>query len=103
MPGIARLRLADAVAEARELFALGIKSVLLFGIPAHKDAVASSNYDPDGIVQHAIRAIKARLPEMLVIADLCTASTPITVTAASSTPAATSTTTRRSSCSRARR
>ncbi len=54
MPGIARLRLAEAVAEARELFALGIKSVLLFGIPEHKDAVASSNYDADGIVQRAI-------------------------------------------------
>ena len=61
----------DAVAEARELFALGVKSVLLFGIPAYKDAVASSSYDPDGIVQRAIRAIKAALPEMLVIADLC--------------------------------
>ncbi|HEY6327421.1 MAG TPA: porphobilinogen synthase [Candidatus Cybelea sp.] len=71
MPGIARLRLGDAVAEARELFALGIQSVLLFGVPAHKDATASSSYDADGIVQHAIREIKASLPDMLVIADLC--------------------------------
>jgi porphobilinogen synthase len=71
MPGIARLSLTDAVGEARELFALGIKSVLLFGVPAHKDAIASSSYDADGIVQHAIREIKASVPDMLVVADLC--------------------------------
>jgi len=71
MPGIARLRLGEAAAEARELFSLGIRSVLLFGVPAHKDAIASGSYDADGIVQQAIREIKASLPEMLVIADLC--------------------------------
>jgi porphobilinogen synthase len=71
MPGIARLELEGAVAEARELFALGVKSVLLFGIPAHKDAVASSNYDPEGIVQRTIRAIKSALPEIVVMADVC--------------------------------
>ncbi len=71
MPGIARLPLEDAVVEARELFALGIKSVLLFGIPARKDATASSSYDPQGVVQHTIRAIKRSLPDMLVMADLC--------------------------------
>lgn len=71
MPGIARLTVDGAVAEARELFDLGIGSVLLFGIPAHKDAVASSNYDPDGIVHATARAIRAAVPEMLLIADLC--------------------------------
>ena len=71
MPGISRLSLDATVAEARELFALGIKSVLVFGIPANKDAVASSSYDRNGIVQRAIAAVKAELPEMLVIADLC--------------------------------
>jgi porphobilinogen synthase len=71
MPGINRLELDATVVEARELFALGVGSVLLFGIPAHKDATASSSYDPDGIVQRTIRAIKAAVPEMLVIADLC--------------------------------
>ena len=71
MPGISRLSLQGTVAEARELFALGIKSVLLFGIPAYKDAAASSSYDRNGIVQRAIRALKAELPEMLVMADLC--------------------------------
>jgi porphobilinogen synthase len=71
MPGIARHVLGGAVAEARELFALGVKSVLLFGIPAYKDPAASSSFDPQGIVQQTIRALKAALPEMLVIADLC--------------------------------
>jgi porphobilinogen synthase len=71
MPGIARHDVAGAVAECRELFALGIGSVLLFGIPATKDAEASRNYAPDGVVQNAVRAIKAALPGMVVIADLC--------------------------------
>jgi porphobilinogen synthase len=71
MPGISRLTRNGAVAEAQELFALGVRSVLLFGIPAHKDAVASSACDPVGIVQQTIRALKASLPELLVIADLC--------------------------------
>lgn len=71
MPGVARLTLADAVERARELSALGIPGVLLFGIPASKDAAASSNYDPQGIVQQTARAIKAAVPQMLVIADLC--------------------------------
>jgi porphobilinogen synthase len=71
MPGIERYSVAGAAAEARSLASLGIGAVLLFGIPDHKDAVASSNYDPDGVVQRAIRAIKEAVPEMLVIADLC--------------------------------
>jgi porphobilinogen synthase len=71
MPGIARFQLDDAVAEARELFALGVKSLLLFGIPAHKDAVASASYDPEGIIQRTIRALKSALPDMVVIADVC--------------------------------
>ena len=48
-----------------------MKAVLLFGIPDFKDAVASSNYDPNGVVQRAASAIKQALPQMLVIADLC--------------------------------
>lgn len=71
MPGIARFDIDGAVAEATELFAVGIKSVLLFGIPERKDALASNSYDPSGVVQRAIAAIKARSPEMLVMADLC--------------------------------
>jgi porphobilinogen synthase len=71
MPGIDRLPLAEAVREAQELFDLGIKSVLLFGIPERKDALATSNYDPNGIVAQTTRAIKDRLPDMIVAADLC--------------------------------
>jgi porphobilinogen synthase len=71
MPGISRLTLEQATIEAKELYWLGIRSVLLFGIPAHKDATATSNYDPEGIVQRTITAIKAAVPDMYVIADLC--------------------------------
>jgi porphobilinogen synthase len=71
MPGISRHTVEGAVAEARELFELGVRSVLLFGIPARKDALASSNFDPQGVVQTAARAIAAALPEMLLVADLC--------------------------------
>jgi porphobilinogen synthase len=71
MPGVARISADVAVAEARELASAGIRAVLLFGIPDFKDASATSNYDPHGVVQNATRAIKAALPQMLVIADLC--------------------------------
>ena len=71
MPGINRFSVDTAVEECRALDALGVRAVLLFGIPEHKDAQASGNYDPDGVVQSATRAIKAALPQMLVIADLC--------------------------------
>jgi porphobilinogen synthase len=71
MPGVSRLSVDAAVRECRELDAVGVKAVLLFGIPDFKDAVASSNYDPNGVVQRAASAIKEALPQMLVIADLC--------------------------------
>jgi porphobilinogen synthase len=71
MPGIFRHSVESAVAECRELHELGINAVLLFGIPDFKDALASSNHAPDGVVQRAIRAIKRDVPGMLAIADLC--------------------------------
>ncbi len=71
LPGIHRFSVDGAVGEARELRALGVNALLLFGIPDRKDAVASSNHDPQGVVQRTIRALKRDLPEMLVIADLC--------------------------------
>ncbi len=71
MPGIFRYGLDAAVDEIEALWQIGIRGVLLFGLPAHKDAVASSAYAEDGIVQRSIRAIKMRCPDMLVIADLC--------------------------------
>ncbi|MDQ6827003.1 MAG: porphobilinogen synthase [Candidatus Eremiobacteraeota bacterium] len=71
MPGIRRFTIDEAIRETRELYALGIRAVLLFGIPARKDPQATSNYDPGGIVQSALTALKAAIPEMLLIADLC--------------------------------
>ena len=60
--------LAEEVGEAAEL---GIPGVLLFGLPAEKDPVGSEGYDPEGIVQEAVRAIKREVPSMLVITDVC--------------------------------
>jgi porphobilinogen synthase len=71
MPGVSRFSVDTVVRECRELFAVGVRAVLLFGIPDFKDAAATSNYDPNGVVQRAARAITDALPEMLVIADLC--------------------------------
>ena len=71
MPGVARLSIAHAVAEAGEAAALGIPAVLLFGIPAAKDEHGSGAWDEEGIVQLATRAIKDAYPELLVITDLC--------------------------------
>jgi len=71
MPGIERLSIAHAVAETGEVAALGIPAVLLFGIPASKDAEGSGAWDDEGIVQLATRAIKESHPDTLVITDLC--------------------------------
>ncbi len=71
MPGIDRLSIAHAVAEAGEAHALGIPAVLLFGLPASKDDEGSGAWDDEGVVQLATRAIKEAHPELLVIADLC--------------------------------
>jgi porphobilinogen synthase len=71
MPGVDRLSIAGAVAEAGEAHALGIPAVLLFGIPAHKDEEGSGAWDDEGAVQLATRAIKDAHPDVLVIADLC--------------------------------
>ena len=71
MPGIDRLSIAHAVAEAGEAAALGIPGVLLFGLPAAKDPEGSGAWDEEGVVQLATRAIKEAHPELLVITDLC--------------------------------
>jgi porphobilinogen synthase len=71
MPGIDRLSITEAVAEAGEVAALGIPAVILFGIPAHKDEDGSGAWDEEGIVQLATRAIREAHPGLLVIADLC--------------------------------
>lgn len=71
MPGVFQLSLDNLGAEVDEIVELGIKAVLLFGIPAEKDAVGSGAYHNHGIVQQATRLIKERHPELLVIADTC--------------------------------
>ncbi len=71
MPGVDRLPIDEAVAEAGAAAALGIPAVILFGIPAAKDAEGSGAYDDEGIVQLATRAIKQAHPELIVITDLC--------------------------------
>jgi porphobilinogen synthase len=71
MPGIFQLSVAEAAAEAQRAQDLGLQAVLLFGIPEHKDELASSAYAENGIVQQAVRAIKSRCPELVVITDVC--------------------------------
>jgi porphobilinogen synthase len=71
MPGVFQLPLAALVEEARAAHADGVVAVLLFGIPAHKDEQASGAYDDEGIVQKAVRAIKAQVPSLLLITDVC--------------------------------
>jgi porphobilinogen synthase len=71
MPGVARLTIEHAVAEAAEAAALGIPAVMLFGIPAEKDEEGSHAWDDEGVVQLATRAIKEACPQLLAIPDLC--------------------------------
>jgi len=71
MPGVYQFSVDQLAQEAQEIFALGIPAVILFGIPAEKDSQGSENYAPNGIVQQAIRTIKAAVPELLVITDVC--------------------------------
>jgi porphobilinogen synthase len=71
MPGIFRISPDNLTAEISELKDLGIGAVILFGIPATKDSIGSGGYDDNGIVQQAIRVIKAYDPEFYVITDVC--------------------------------
>ncbi len=71
MPGNAQLSIDQLVRECEECTQLGIGGVILFGIPESKDELASGAYDPDGITQRAVRAIKKSFPQLLVITDVC--------------------------------
>jgi porphobilinogen synthase len=71
MPGVAQLSVDRAVKESEEAARLGIPAVILFGIPESKDAVGSQAYLDDGVVQKAVRAIKERVPDLLVVTDVC--------------------------------
>jgi len=71
MPGVFQLSLDQLDAEIAELKSLGIPAVILFGLPEEKDAQGSEGYAADGIVQEAIRTIKAAHPDFYVITDVC--------------------------------
>ena len=71
MPGIFQLSLDHLIQEVGEVADLGIPAVLLFGIPAEKDAEGTEAYEPGGIVQEAIRVIKQTTPELMIVTDLC--------------------------------
>lgn len=71
MPGIYQWSVDKLAAEAKEIAALGIPSVILFGIPAEKDPIGKENFSADGIVQQAIREIKNAVPELVIATDVC--------------------------------
>ncbi len=71
MPGQFQWSIDRVVGEVRAAYQLGIPAVILFGIPDVKDACGSENYEPNGIIPSAIRAIKDAVPEMMVISDMC--------------------------------
>jgi len=71
MPGCYQESVDEVVKTAREIYSLGIPGVILFGIPEHKDETGSSAWDPDGVVQAAVKAVKDTVPELLVITDVC--------------------------------
>ena len=71
MPGIYQQSIEHIVAEAKEVYELGIPAVILFGIPEVKDAVGSDAYCEHGIIQETIRAIKKAVPKLVVITDVC--------------------------------
>jgi len=71
MPGVFQFSIDTLVEECKEVRDLGIPAVILFGIPEHKDEKGSEAYDPNGIVQKAIRAIKKEVKDLLVITDVC--------------------------------
>ncbi len=71
MPGIFQLSIDELIKEAKEVRALQIPAVILFGIPDKKDDKASGAYDPNGIIQRAMKALKENVPGLLVIGDVC--------------------------------
>jgi porphobilinogen synthase len=71
MPGNYQQSIDNLVKDCEEVQSLGIPAVILFGIPEHKDELGTEAYSDEGIVQHAIKAIKNRLPELIVITDVC--------------------------------
>ena len=71
MPGVYNLSIDETTKEVSAAYDLGVRSIILFGLPESKDTTASGAYAEDGIVQRAIRAVRQSTPEMIVMADTC--------------------------------
>lgn len=71
MPGVYQMSIDEALKECEELVNLGIKAILLFGIPSFKDSIGSDALNENGIIARALRAIKEKYPQLLLITDLC--------------------------------
>ena len=71
LDGIAQRSVDELVREASELASLGLRAVMLFGIPEDKDEEGSGAWDPDGIVQRALRALRAEVPALTLVTDVC--------------------------------
>jgi len=71
MPGIFQLSAENVLKECEEVLKLGVRSVILFGIPGHKDETGSGAYDSNGVIQKAIKAIKNSMPELITATDVC--------------------------------
>ena len=71
LPGQFQLSVDELIKDAEETFSLGIKAVILFGLPKVKDPVGSETWDDNGIIQKATKALKTAIPELLVISDVC--------------------------------
>ncbi|MCH7973213.1 MAG: porphobilinogen synthase [Bacteroidetes bacterium] len=71
MPGVFQFSIDNLIKECEELVALGVPAIILFGIPEHKDEKGSEAYDDNGIIQRAVREIKAKIKNLLVITDVC--------------------------------
>ncbi|MBR6460551.1 MAG: porphobilinogen synthase, partial [Verrucomicrobia bacterium] len=71
MPGVFQLSIDELLAETRSAWETGVRAILLFGIPDHKDEKGSSAYDPEGITQRAVRALRKEFPDLIIITDVC--------------------------------
>jgi porphobilinogen synthase len=71
LPGMSRFTVDELLREVEELVRSGVQSIVLFGIPAEKDDVATGAWDEDGIVQQALRALRPRFPELVLMTDVC--------------------------------
>ena len=71
LPALGRLSVDDLAAEAEEAKRLGVRAVLLFGIPDEKDAEGSGAWDDDGVIQRALRALRETSPGLVLLTDVC--------------------------------